>query len=90
MAHVAPAANHPLGGAISRLEGPALVLHRNALQSGLHTSRSLGVVNKMCPEVLFRVARHLTAMQNRKTADGFLFSVLLSEDGEGRLELTKA
>jgi hypothetical protein len=29
-------------------------------------------------------------MQNCKTADGFVFSVLLSEDGAGRLELTKA
>jgi hypothetical protein len=33
----------------------------------------------------------LTAMQNRKTVvDGFAFSVLLNEDGAGRLELTKA
>jgi hypothetical protein len=33
----------------------------------------------------------LTAMQNRKTVvDGFAFSVLLKEDGAGRLELTKA
>jgi hypothetical protein len=30
-------------------------------------------------------------MQNRKTVvDGFAFSVLLKEDGAGRLELTKA
>jgi hypothetical protein len=32
----------------------------------------------------------LAAMQNRKTAEGFAFSVVLSEDGAGRLELTKA
>ena len=33
----------------------------------------------------------LKAMQNRKTVvDGFAFSVLLNEDGAGRLELTKA
>ena len=32
----------------------------------------------------------LTATQNRKTLDGFAFGVLLNEDGEGRLELTKA
>ena len=31
----------------------------------------------------------LTAMQNCKTLDGFAFSVLLNEDGAGRLELTK-
>jgi hypothetical protein len=29
-------------------------------------------------------------MQNRKTADGFAFSVLLTEDGAGNLKLTKA
>jgi hypothetical protein len=29
-------------------------------------------------------------MHNRKNADGFAFSVLLNEDGAGRLELTKA
>jgi hypothetical protein len=29
-------------------------------------------------------------MQNRKTADGFTFSVMLNEGGAGRLELTKA
>jgi hypothetical protein len=29
-------------------------------------------------------------MQNRKTLEGFTFSVLLNEDGTGRLELTKA
>jgi hypothetical protein len=32
----------------------------------------------------------LAAMRNRKTADGFVFSALLNEDGAGRLELTKA
>jgi hypothetical protein len=32
----------------------------------------------------------LTAMHNRKTADGFAFSVRLNEDGAGSLELTKA
>jgi hypothetical protein len=32
----------------------------------------------------------LTAMHNRKTLDAFEFSVLLTEDGAGRLELTKA
>jgi hypothetical protein len=32
----------------------------------------------------------LTAMQNRKTLDGFAFSVLLNEDGAGHFELTKA
>jgi hypothetical protein len=29
-------------------------------------------------------------MRNCKTLDGFTFSVLLDEDGAGRLELTKA
>ena len=29
-------------------------------------------------------------MRNRKTLDRFTFSVLLNEDGAGRLELTKA
>jgi hypothetical protein len=32
----------------------------------------------------------LTPMQNRKTVDGFAFSVLPNEDGAGPLELTKA
>jgi hypothetical protein len=32
----------------------------------------------------------LAATQNRKTVNGFAFSVVLSEDGAGRLELTKA
>jgi hypothetical protein len=32
----------------------------------------------------------LTPMQNHKNVDGFAFSVLLNEDGAGRLELTKA
>jgi hypothetical protein len=32
----------------------------------------------------------LTPMQNRKNVDAFEFSVLLNEDGAGRLELTKA
>jgi competence protein ComEA len=38
----------------------------------------------------FRTVGQLTAMQNRKTLDGFKFSVRLNEDGAGRLELTKA
>jgi competence protein ComEA len=37
----------------------------------------------------FRSVDELAAMHNRKTADGFAFSVLLNEDGAGRLELTK-
>ena len=32
----------------------------------------------------------LTPMQNRKNVYAFEFSVLLNEDGAGRLELTKA
>src|SRR5687767_3300505 len=38
----------------------------------------------------FRSVGELAAMQDRKTADGFAFSVLLNEDGAGRFELTKA
>ena len=38
----------------------------------------------------FRSVGELAAMQNRKTADGFAFSVLLNEDGASCLELTKA
>jgi hypothetical protein len=42
-------------------------------------------------EIVSTRAYDLTAMQNRKTVvDGFAFSVLLNEDGAGRLELTKA
>jgi transcriptional accessory protein Tex/SPT6 len=39
----------------------------------------------------FRTVGELAAMHNRKTVvDGFAFSVLVNEDGAGRLELTKA
>jgi hypothetical protein len=31
----------------------------------------------------------LTTLQNRKTLDGFTFSVMLNEDGAGHVELTK-
>jgi hypothetical protein len=38
---------------------------------------------RLCPSVL-------AAMQDRRTADGFAFGVLLNEEGAGRLEPTKA
>jgi competence protein ComEA len=38
----------------------------------------------------FRSVDELKPMPNCKTLDGFTFSVLLNEDGAGRLELTKA
>ena len=39
----------------------------------------------------FTTVGELKAMRNRKTVvDGFVFSVLLNEDGADRLELTKA
>jgi competence protein ComEA len=38
----------------------------------------------------FRPVGELTPMHNRKTWDGFTFSVMLSEDGAGHLELAKA
>jgi competence protein ComEA len=38
----------------------------------------------------FRTVGELAAIQNRKTEDDYAFSVLLKEDGGGRLDLRKA